>query len=73
MQEETDRVSIALYAGIVGSVFLGYGATFLGIGLSIVAPFVLLAARRELSNPSLTRAAVLAVLVWVGLWLPAIS
>ena len=64
---------IVLYAVILGSVFLGYGVPFLGIVLSLVAPIVVYLGRRELWDVGVPRAPLLAVLLWIGLWLPAIS
>lgn len=66
------RTRIWLDAVILGSVFLGYAIPFLGIVLSVVAPTVVLSARREVWDVGLRRAALLAVFVWIGLWLPAI-
>ena len=64
---------LGLYAAIVGSVFLGYGVPFLGCLLSLAVLIALLIVRRELWDVAVPRAPLLAVLVWIGLWLPAIS
>ena len=66
-------IRIVLYAVIVGSVFLGYGVPFFGIVLSVVAAVLVFSAQRELWDVGEPRAALLAVLVWIGLWLPAMS
>ena len=64
---------IALYAVILGSVFLGYGVPFLGIVLSLAVPIAMHLGRRELWDVAVPRSPLLAVVVWIGLWLPAIS
>ena len=64
---------LGLYAAIVGSVFLGYGVPFFGFIISIAVLIVLLIMRRELWGAAVPPSALLVVLVWIGLWLPAIS
>lgn len=64
------RTRIVLYAVIVGTVFLGYGVPLFGIVLSVVAAVLVFSAQRELWDVGEPRAALLAVLVWIGLWLP---
>jgi hypothetical protein len=62
-----------LYAVILGSAFLAYGVPFFGIWLSLAVPIAVHLGRRELWNAAVPRTPLLAVLVWVGLSLPAIS
>jgi len=64
---------LALSAVIVGGVLVGYGLPFRGFWLSLFVPFVLYFTRRELWGAAAPRGRLLAVLVWVGLWLPAVS
>lgn len=64
---------IVLYAVVVGSVFLGYGVPFFGVILSSAAAVVLYVGRNELWDVGVPRTPLLAVLAWIGLWLPAIS
>jgi hypothetical protein len=58
---------------IVGPVFLGYSLPFFGIWLSLAVPFAVHFGRRQLWGAAALRSPLLAVLVWVGLWLPALS
>ena len=64
---------LPLSAAIVGSMLLGYGVPFYGILLSLAVPTVMYIGRRELWNATARRIPLIAVLVWIGLWLPAIS
>ena len=64
---------LGLYAAIVGSVFLGYGVPIVGFLISIAVLVALLIVRRELWGAAVPPSALLVVLVWIGLWLPAIS
>jgi hypothetical protein len=64
------RPPLGLYAG---SVLLAYGVPLYGLLLSLAVLIALLVVRRELWGGAVPRSALLAVLVWVGLWLPAIS
>jgi hypothetical protein len=67
------RPRLWLSAAIVAIVFLGYSVPFYGLPISLAVPIVLLVARREFWGAAVPRSALLAVLVWIGLWLPAIS
>jgi hypothetical protein len=62
-----------LYAAIVAAVFLNYGLPFYGFPISLAVLIALVAVRRELWGAAVPRSALLFVLVWVGLWLPAVS
>jgi hypothetical protein len=64
-----------VYAVVLGTVFLGYGIPFVGIALSAVAAAIVASERRDIWHVALPlpRAALLAVLIWIGLWLPAMS
>ena len=64
---------LPLSAAIVGSMFLGYGVPFYGIVLSLAVPIVMYIGRRELWDAAVRRIPLIAGLVWIGLWLPAIS
>jgi hypothetical protein len=64
---------LALSAAIVASMFLGYGVPFYGIVLSLAVPIVIYIGRRELWDATVRRIPLIAVLVWIGLWLPAFS
>ena len=64
---------LGLYAAIVAAMFLGYGMPFYGVLISLGVLIALLAVRRELWGAAVPQSARLLVLVWVGLWLPAIS
>lgn len=64
---------LGLSAAIVAAVFLGYGVPLFGLLLSLAVLIALLVVRRELWGAAVPRSALLAVLVRVGLWLPAIS
>jgi hypothetical protein len=67
------RPRLVLYAAVVGSVFLGYAVPFLGVLISLAVLIALLVVRRELWDADAGRIRLIAVLVWVGLWLPAFS
>ena len=62
-----------MYAAIVGSVLLGYGVPLFGVLISLAVLIALLVVRRELWDADAGRIRLLAVLVWIGLWLPAFS
>ena len=67
------RFSRLAWCAIVGLVFLGYGLPFFGFWLSFAVPIAVHLLRRELWGAAASRSPLLAVLVWVGLWLPALS
>ncbi|SDS37015.1 hypothetical protein SAMN04488543_1600 [Friedmanniella luteola] len=58
---------------LVAAVAVAYGAPFVGIWVSLLIPFALHRGRRQLWGSAAPRRIGVAVLVWVGLWLPAIS
>ena len=67
------RPRLGMYAAIVGLVLLGYSVPLLGFMISIAVLIALLVMRRELWGAAVRPSALLVVLVWVGLWLPALS
>lgn len=67
------RPRLGMYAAIVGSVLLGYSVPLLGFMMTIAVLIALLVMRRELWDAAVRPSALLVVLVWVGLWLPAVS
>jgi hypothetical protein len=60
-------------AALVGSVLLVYCVPFFGFLISFAVLIALVVMRRDLWGAAGPRIALLAVLVWVGLWLPAIT
>jgi hypothetical protein len=67
------RPRLGRYAAIVGLVLLSYIVPLLGFMVSIAVLIALLVMRRELWGAAVRPSALLVVLVWVGLWLPAVS
>ena len=68
-----DRRPLGACALLVGGVALAYGVPALGFWLSLALPVVLHGGRRRLWGAAAPRRPLIAALVWVGLWLPAVS
>ena len=64
---------LALSAAIASSMFLGYAVPFYGILFSLAVPIVMYIGRRELWDAAVRRIPLIAILTWIGLWLPAFS
>jgi hypothetical protein len=64
---------LGVSAALVGSVLLVYCVPFFGFLISFAVLIALVVMRRDLWGAAGPRIALLAVLVWVGLWLPAIT
>ena len=58
---------------LIAAVLVAYGLPFFGIWLSAVILLAVHLRRRRLCGAGAPRRPLLAVLVWLGLWLPAIS
>ena len=58
---------------LVAAVVLAYGLPLVGVWLSLAVPVALHLGRRILWGSAAPSRAFLAVLVWLGLWLPALS
>jgi hypothetical protein len=58
---------------VVALVAVAYGAPFVGVWISLLIPFALHRGRHRLWGAAAPRQLRVALLAWVGLWLPAIS
>ena len=67
------RARWTVTALLVAAVALAYGLPLVGVWLSLAVPVALHLGRRLLWGSAAPPRALLAALVWLGLWLPALS